>query len=399
MRNTIFIWFHVVQVIGVIMPVAVGGLYVNGHLHSSFYYFASPTFHARPTSHRRSRRLSPVFSSAAADGNICEHNETTDEPAPLITGVVAPLKNVGPYPCLRLCFPNLGQGVSLDFLLDTGANVNSIDTRRVQELGMPMVASSKDLPFVESVGVGGSSAPGDIYQLGDCCLDGLPADQSFTFMRNLTAASLPIATPVGDGLLGLGFMFSFPAGVEFDWHGTNGDPPTMIFYYGSTISKEVIKGMTQIPLERLAGQILSLKVYVNGVKFPALLDTGSPITVLNPQAAKEAGIDIVKETTLEHKKQKQTVGDNILMVGGVDGGRVELHRSASPVSVSAGQNVSMGEGYVYVGDLPGLALVGGLGDTAPPAVVLGLDYLRRTYRMILCVSENEVWFEELKPSA
>jgi hypothetical protein len=38
----------------------------------------------------------------------------------------------------------------------------------------------------------------------------------------------------------------------------------------------------------------SVTIKVNGVEMKALLDTGSPITVLNAQAAKLAGIETVQ---------------------------------------------------------------------------------------------------------
>jgi hypothetical protein len=139
-----------------------------------------------------------------------------------------------------------------------------------------------------SAGVGGAFTAGDIYMLGDCQLDGLPPEQNFTFMTNLTAAALPHASPVGDGLLSLSFFYSFPAGVEFDWHGTDGDPPTVIFYFGKTLPESIYKGMTRVALIRMAVQVLAITLRVKSVDITALLDTGSPITVLNPQAALEA---------------------------------------------------------------------------------------------------------------
>lgn len=51
----------------------------------------------------------------------------------------------------------------------------------------------------------------------------MPADyQNVTFMKNLAAASLDlgIASKLSDGLLGIPFFSSFPAGVEFDFWGT-----------------------------------------------------------------------------------------------------------------------------------------------------------------------------------
>ena len=378
--------------------------------------FASPT--ALLTGRRR-HFFSPTFISTSfwqryrryhrpgIDVERLWSTSTDSESSVEIVGVVAPLKYMGPYPCLTLCFPNLATseqrernltGVSLDFVLDTGANVNSIDARLAEDLGLQILVSSKDLNILGSAGVGGTFLPGDVFLLGDCQLAGLPQGQNFTFMTNLTAAALPHASPVGDGLLSLSFFLSFLAGVEFDWYGTDGDPPTVIFYYGKDLQENVKAAMTRVPLERLAVQVLSLTINVNGTDMPALLDTGAPITILSHQAAKQAGIETLPEPVQQPlPKRRQAYGDDALMVRGVDSGDVHLSRSVSSVPIRAG-GVSLGEGPVYVGDLPGLTLMGGLSNSSLPAVILGLDSLRRTYRMILRVSENEVWFEELPKS-
>jgi hypothetical protein len=287
-------------------------------------------------------------------------------------------------------------------VLDTGANVNIIDVELVDELKLPLVMRSKDLDIIGSVGVGGSFQAGEGYfRLGNCTLEGLPPDQNYTFMTNLTALALPHPSPAGDGLLSLTLFSSFPAWVEFDWHGTDGDPPTLIFYFGTELPESARKGLTRVPLERNAvAGILSLTINMNGKDMPAILDTGSPMTVISHQVAKEANIETVapekyfSSTTF----RQQALGDEVLMVGGVDGGHLNLYRSvSSEIPIRAG-NISFGEGPVYVGDLPGLAAMMNASETnqtTSPSVVLGLDFLRRMYRMILRVPASEVWFEEL----
>ena len=151
-----------------------------------------------------------------------------------------------------------------------------------------------------------------------------------------------------------------------------------------------------MPLTRLPVGLLSLTVNINGVDMPALLDTGSIVTVLNKEAADLAGIDIVSPTNIDFESahRKQAYGDEYLIVGGVDGVPVTLCRSISTVPIRAG-DASFGEGPVYVGDLPGLKMVAEKTGQKLPAVVLGLDSLRRTYRMILRAPANEVYFEQL----
>jgi len=311
---------------------------------------------------------------------------------------VAPLKYIGPYPFLSLRFPS-HKNATLDFLLDTGASINSIDAQITKDLNLDLVLKSSEFLLGSGSGVGGSLNAGDIYMLGDAHLVGMPQD--FTFMRNLTAAAFQYASPAGSGLLGMTFFQSFPAGVEFDWFGTDGDEPTIIFYLGKDLPQEVQANMTaRVPLTPLGvAQVLSLTVNINGTDLPALLDTGSPVTVLNRQAAQMAGIDTVHVSTDDitlPPKHKPAIGDNVLAVGGVDGHPVLLYRSSSPVSIQL-ESIALGQRPVYVGDLPGLAVLGGLvGDNSPPAVVLGLDSLRRMYRMILRPTANELWFEVLK---
>lgn len=64
------------------------------------------------------------------------------------TVVQAPLKYIGPYPCLALRFPELATrseqqrnvtGVSMDFVLDTAANTNTINGQVAKELGLEIV--------------------------------------------------------------------------------------------------------------------------------------------------------------------------------------------------------------------------------------------------------------------
>jgi predicted aspartyl protease len=280
-----------------------------------------------------------------------------------------------------------------DFLLDTGANVNSIDAQVAERLDLPLVEkTSEHLSLVGSTGSGFKHA-GDLYRLGDCELNGLP--QNVTFMTNLTAAALPYASPVGVGLLSLAFLYSFPAGVEVDWHGTDGDPPTIIFYFGKELPQDVISkstiNMTRVPLRPLVGGVLTLTIHVNGVEMPALLDTGSPITVISREAAKLVGIELVAEKS------------KVLKITGVGGGQMDLQPSKSAVTIRAGNIVSLGQGHVFIGDLPGMRLLeqlagGGRNNSnsnKPADVVVGLDFLKRAYRMILRVPEQEVWFEEL----
>ena len=149
---------------------------------------------------------------------------------------------------------------------------------------------------------------------------------------------------------------------------------------------------------------------------PALLDTGSPVTVLNSQAANLAGVDTVLDmdeintstTTTRSKNpfraasqrvklaQAAAKGDILQIMGGVS-----LVKSSQAVKVSIptddkndSSSVDFGSAgtRLFVGDLPGLAALNAIGVNAPPAVVLGTDVLRQRPRMLVRLQEDQVWF-------
>lgn len=110
-----------------------------------------PAFHSRPAfkatggvkttslsstalgSSIEAEKHQPVSSESADSGD-----ESFDVASPSSSVVRAPLKFVGPYPCLALRFPHLATssqrsrnetGISLDFVLDTAANTNTINAQ------------------------------------------------------------------------------------------------------------------------------------------------------------------------------------------------------------------------------------------------------------------------------
>lgn len=331
----------------------------------------------------------------------------------------APLKYIGPYPCLGLRFPELStaaqqkrneSGVSLDFVLDTAANTNTINGQVAKELSLAKVGRAPG-----GLGTQGAISGGDTFLLGDAQLEGQGED---LFMTNLTAAALPVANPATAGLLSLAFMYTFPGGIEFNWgqvdpaDGTILTPPSVAFYGDDESVAKATKDMTKIPITPLpVTNLPSIQVEINGVNMPALLDTGSPITVLNAQAAKVAGVETV-ETETSPKKSNNPFGNimnnikaaqaqaqaaasgEVLAIMGSNGKRVELRKSLDKVHVALGNEgaVDFGKGNIYVGDLPGLAAMNAIGVDAPPAVVLGMDVLRTRPKMLLRAQQNQVYF-------
>eukprot|EP00562_Extubocellulus_spinifer_P030760 CAMPEP_0178719200 /NCGR_PEP_ID=MMETSP0699-20121125/23003_1 /TAXON_ID=265572 /ORGANISM="Extubocellulus spinifer, Strain CCMP396" /LENGTH=429 /DNA_ID=CAMNT_0020369431 /DNA_START=279 /DNA_END=1568 /DNA_ORIENTATION=- len=410
------------------------GCYYNHHHSANAFVFQSnsPNIAKRP--HRVINSPLTLLRSKAEDATADlavttddTSNDSDIEKQP--TAVRAPLKYVGPYPCLALRFPNLATqsqrernvtGISLDFVLDTAANTNTINSQVAKELGLEVVGEA--LP---GVGAGGAISGGDTFMLGDAQLDGLPKDESFTFMKGLTASALPVASPASAGLLGLYFFNCFQGGVCFDWGGNSAAPvpsdpasnttfPSVTFYSDKNDMGGALDGLKRAPIKPLpVSNLPSVELQINGQAVPALLDTGSPISVLNAEAARLAGVETTMKVESESgggggisvgnpfaklakgiKSAQAAARGDVLLVAGAAGERIELVKSQSAVDVGVGgfrdDIVELGKHNIYVGDLPGLAALGGLGGSgAQPAVVLGMDVLRTRPRMVY--REDEVY--------
>lgn len=319
-----------------------------------------------------------------------KEQSSSDDEAVSVIGVVAPLKYVGPYACLQLDFPHL-QTDTLTFVLDTGASVSTISKDIAEKLNLPVCMKKEDLNVLGTAGAGGALDTGDIVMLGNCTLGGMPEGyQNITFMRHLTAASLDIGmvSAIGAGLLGVPFFKSIDA-TEFDWYGTDGDPPTVQFYYGM-LPDDAKKKAICIPLQESFFGVPTIIVNINGVAMKAMIDTGSPITLLSTSAAEKIGVG----NALSTQEQQDTL---FLKIKGLGKDSVDLIRTTTGVSLSIG-SIDLGKLNVCVGNLPGITLASDLSSTSGPEVIIGLDALRRSYRTILSLRENVVWFEPMPES-
>lgn len=320
----------------------------------------------------------------------------------VVTGVVAPLCYKGPYPCLSLKFPHLEGSPVWDFVVDTGANVNTIHAILAQTYNLTPVQGLPPMPL-PAAGMGGSFAPGSLVVVPNAVLANMPSEQGdITFIHNLTVAALPRASPPPTaGLLGSSLCAMFPSGVEFDWFGTDGDPPTFCFYFNEEgRSATTTTGMTRIPIQQIMG-LFVVTITVNGKDIPALLDTGSPITVLTKDAARQASLEVAKEDADDDTPSSapQLGNHHHVKVGGIDGRPMEVMRSASTnVHVQVG-TVSLGQGPVYIGSVPAFSILQqampDISDTTTPSAILGLDFLRRAYRMIIVANRHEMWLDKL----
>lgn len=319
--------------------------------------------------------------------------------------VRSPLRWAGPYPTLALRFPALAtaaqkargaSGVSLDFIVDTAANVNTINARVASELGLAQVGSAP-----AGAGASGAIDGGATFMLGDCELDEVAeGEERFLFAAGLTASALPVAAPAAAGLLGVGFLFAFPGGVAFDWDSTT---PAVTFFGDAIGSADATEGLCLVPARQLTETgLVVVQLVVNGVSIDALLDTGSPITVLNAAAASAAGVAFPRAPPPNEKKGgaanpfarfAENLAENLrtasgpttagdLRIAGGDGAPVDLRRTA-PTAMALGDADLGTDLTCYVGDLPGLALLSGLGAAAGPAAVLGTDLLRRRTSLLL----------------
>lgn len=167
--------------------------------------------------------------------------------------------------------------------------------------------------------------------------------------------------------------------------------PAITFYGDQRGTAAIRGGLSSTEVTPLPGSGLpSVSLTVNGITIPALLDTGSPITVLNAAAARVAAIQTVESFSdaaanpltrfaAGMKKAKAAASGDVLTIGGASG-PVQLYRAQAGAAVSLGAVEFGDDCQPYVGELPGLAAVEVLGTG--PAAVLGTDLLRRRPRLI-----------------
>ena len=233
-------------------------------------------------------------------------------------------------------------------------------------------------------------------------------------------------SPGGAGILSVAFLNCFTGGVEFRWgdpykgekwvpDGSDGSDDRMpaLTFLGDDAPAAFTAGLSAAPVRVLpASGLPCVMLRVNGVDVPALLDTGSPITVLNRAAAAAARVDAppvpltpaaaaaaffsggnplarlqaaaaATRDSIEAAtapRQRGPRGDT-LQIGGADGQPVTLVRAA-PAEFALGDAAFGDATRVFVGELPMLAVLDGLGADAGPAAVLGTDVLQRRPRMV-----------------
>jgi len=348
------------------------------------------------------RAMRPEPAAAVLDLAAAPEPATGEDEGPM--ALQSPMRWIGPYPALSLSLPALqspsqkarmlsgdgtAMGVTLDFVLDTAANTNTINAQVAGPTGQGGLELEQVGSVAGGVGAGGAIGGGATYMLGACQLGDVPANERLAFMTGLTATALPVAAPAAAGLLGTAFLDSFAGGVQFAW-GSPDSPPTVTLY-GDTVGTGPRRAeLCEAPVTRLPGSGLpSVTLVVNGVEMPALLDTGSPVTVLNDAAAAAAGLTYTPPPISASSPPanlfaalrgavaagKAASRGDTLVVPGAEG-PVTLARAADGATIALGGAQFGAECRPYIGALPGLSALKGLGAAAGPAAVLGTDVLR-----------------------
>jgi len=334
-----------------------------------------------------------------------------------ISSIRAPLRMLGPYPLLSVRFPDIvapesvkeqqkanGEtGIKLDMIVDTGSSVNTINVQLAKELGLTSVGTQE-----AGVSAGGALGSSNNYALGPVQLNDLPKRDRFPLMNDLVVSALPVPAPPGvGGILGLGFLLSFGGGIEFAWGdsapGSQDSPPALNLYADPKDASDLSASMEEVPVRQLdaaAGGLLVLTMVVNGVKIPALLDTGSPATVLNAAAAKLAGIEMPVEPDQSSMNPiakakagfdfaaSMASGEMVMMAG--DNGPATLRKTPNAIPISLGGAV-IRDVRPYVGEIPGLAALPGLAAKGAPAAILGTDVLRQRKRLLIAPAIDKVF--------
>lgn len=371
---------------------------------------------------REREKSRPLLTAAEVESLL----NTVDFTASLST----PLAFVGNYPCVVLPYPKMispaGRPLAFLFAVDTGAQVNTINEDLARSLELTEVS------------------PNSRYvQLRDFCF-------ALQYLKSdFAALPVPVASPVGVGLLGQPFLNAFQGGVEFQWSSEIDGAPTVTLHGNKTGIEDGIRSsnlINRVPVRSLPGTRLPfVNIQVNGVPMPALLDTGSPITILNIPAASLAELETEREFTeadaamempwwmrdsdfrsllrpiraparailsflgrkpkydseaqmkrdrvAEEKAAAAARGD-VLTIGGLQGSESELRRSTTAAKILVG-DVAFPEAKVYVGNLATWfqANLGGMSMKYPFygfGAVLGMDVLRSRPGMLY--RQDEVFF-------
>ena len=168
---------------------------------------------------------------------------------------------------------------------------------------------------------------------------------------------------------------------HFDWYGTDGDPPTVIFYY-KDLPENAKKNAVCVPLETdsFFNNVPIVNVSINGIDVRAMIDTGSSISIVSADIPESAGLERLKKS---------------VKVAGIDKRIFELAQ-VDNATVTICNVTSLDANRLFIGEIPGMRTATAKKSTAKmPQAVIGLDVLKQMYRVILRLHAKELWIEEM----
>lgn len=260
-----------------------------------------------------------AFVGLVALGLVAARVARTPRPA-RVTGSVALETRNG-----RLAVTADHAGEPLRLILDTGAERSAITGRALRRLGAPLRGQTRLL------GAGGERMV-PVAELGPLRIGRLQVDR-------LAVLVLETGALGGyDGILGLDVLRRTSLRI---------DVPAGRLEFGATATG------AGLPLRDVGSGIVAVDVDVDGATAAAILDTGLPRTLLNPEAALAAGV----------------IGRAAGQALGLDGNRIRAAVD-TVARLAAGGEVLLDRGEVGIADAPLFAAAGLAGR---PALLLGAD--------------------------
>jgi clan AA aspartic protease (TIGR02281 family) len=252
--------------------------------------------------------------------------------------------------------------VPVQFIVDTGTEWSTISQKTVDQLRLPI----DQMRTLRTLGVD-SEALSPVVSVNSVKFGNVELrDHSFGVL-NVPRVSGTAADPAG--VLGLSSFAGFDVSIDL-----KNNVLTMYSDCEGRFEPGWDKSIG-IPLEvprKKFGQ-LKVKVHVNSISIPAIIDTGAPITVLNISAAKEAGV--FSETARK---------DRNMSAIGIGGNKIECflvkvaHLRVGPIVFS---NVT-----VAVADFHFL----GIEDDRQ--ILLGVDFLK-FYKFLISTRDGMIYLQ------
>ena len=279
----------------------------------------------------------------------------------------------GSYAALELSFDDSGKRGT--FVVDTAASNTIILPASSARLDAVAVGG----PVGAGLGGTGTTQGGRRVSLGPVRLTDKASTSIPLAPPGLQAVEMEVPTGNDtDGILGIDMLNQLDA-IEWTWAKDGG---TMRCWPLRALERpswdKLHAGLEDCSLTSTAFGLLLVKIHVNGIEMPALLDTGACFTTFNSAASQACGLEI--DPTIEP-----------MWVAGAGGSPVSLGVGGHDVSISVGssKHAPISDIRPLIGDLPALSQLG-LPNSAP-GVLLGLDVLMQRPRVVVSTSWRRLW--------